>query len=240
MIHVWLADLEDATLSFDSGLSPDEMARAARFVFERDRRRFARGRARTRALLGGYLGIDAGQLRFEYESHGKPRLASGQGGSDLDFNVSHSETLLAVAISSAGPVGVDVEAVRCLDDRDALARRTFAPAEVRCLESLAAEDRDAGFFRAWTRKEAFVKALGEGLSHPLDRFEVSITPGQPAKILSIDGDCAAAAAWHLENAPLADGYLGAVAVRGTAVVRWYSWGDDPLNGQQHHATRETA
>jgi 4'-phosphopantetheinyl transferase len=163
-----------------------------------------------------------------YQTYGKPLLAAAHAGAGIDFNVSHSGGIVAVAISRAGAVGVDVEAIRPVDDRDELARRVFTVDERARLQALPPETRDEAFFTGWTRKEAFVKALGEGLSHPLDQVDVTLAPGDAARVLRVAGDAAAAARWTIDCLPPTDGFVGALAVCGPADVRWYRWNHDTL------------
>jgi 4'-phosphopantetheinyl transferase len=223
-VHAWLVSTIEPPVSADmlsAVLSPDERARAARFRFERDRRRFVAARGLLRMLLSTYAGREPASLVFEYEAHGKPRPAGADG---IAFNVSHSGDVALYAVTRVGDVGVDVEAWRPLADRDDLAARFFAPGEVRRLQALDPDGRQAAFFACWTRKEAFVKAIGEGLSHPLDRFEVSIEPG--GGLVHVGGDAAEAQAWTLVSLPAPDGYAAALALRATDVrVTCRAWGD---------------
>jgi 4'-phosphopantetheinyl transferase len=214
-VHVWLAHLDDAHCDpflSASVMSADEQARAQRFVFDRDRRRFSAARVLLRRLLAFYAGTDAADLRFVTGAHGKPSLADSR--CDLHFNVSHSHDAAVIAISRAGEVGVDIEAIRPMDDGEGIAGRFFAPAEADRLCSIPPESRDEAFFACWTRKEAFVKAIGEGLSHPLDSFEVTLAPGEPARLLHVGGHPPHPARWTLAALPAIPGYAGALVVRG--------------------------
>ena len=166
-------DVDEAPLR--ALLSPDEQQRAARFVFREDRRRYIVARARLRQLLGERLGAAPRALEFIYSEHGKPALAPRYEG-DLRFNLSHCEDVAVYAFADAAEVGVDVEAVRRLDDADEIAMRVFSPRERVAYLRLPEGERPWGFFRCWTRKEAFVKALGSGLSHPLEDLDVSPAP----------------------------------------------------------------
>jgi len=169
--HVWAA-LLDVPLpeldEFAGTLAPDERERAARFRFARDRNRFIAARGLLRAMLGRYLGIDPAELRFAYGPNGKPELAGSLAHPGLQFNVAHSENLALFAFSRAGNVGVDLEWIRPLDDAEELAARFFSPGECALLRQHP-EDRQIGaFFDFWTRKEAWLKATGEGIAHSLD------------------------------------------------------------------------
>ena len=194
-------------------LSMDERERAARFVFARDRRRFIVARACLRVLLAGCSDIPPAAIRFDYAANGKPVLASSAASSPVHFNVSHSEDLALIAVAPDVPLGVDVEAVRALPDLLEIATRNFTAGEAQIIASLAPPERAHAFFLCWTRKEAFAKALGEGLSLPLDRYRVSCRPGEPAQILEIDGSPAAAREWWVLDLQPAPRFVGAVVMR---------------------------
>jgi 4'-phosphopantetheinyl transferase len=223
-VDVWYVDLavDAATVAqLAAGLTQDERARAGRFPSERDARRFVVTRGAVRAVLGRYLGVTPRDLAFVYGAHGKPALDGAH--APLGFNVSHSGDVAVVAAGWQRAVGVDVEAWRPLPDLAALAARVFAPAERAVLEALAPIDRPAAFFRCWTRKEAFIKATGQGLAQPLDGFIVSL--GEPARFLDIGGDAAALARWTLHDLHPREGYAGALVVERAAravVVRAWS------------------
>lgn len=209
LVEIVVADLsagiEDVGVS-EAVLSEDERARADSFVFERDRRRFIMARSLLRRLLAARCGIPPQSVSFVYGAHGKPALAN----SELCFNVSHCDDLVVVALSHGLEVGIDIEAVRAVDDADRIAARFFGPREVDEYRSLETPDKPIGFFNCWTRKEAFIKACGDGLSHPLDRFEVSLAPGQPARILRVGDTPGSACGWSLESFTPAPGYVAAL------------------------------
>ncbi|MCA9970356.1 MAG: 4'-phosphopantetheinyl transferase superfamily protein [Anaerolineales bacterium] len=211
-VHLWrvpLAQPPEVVARLHALLAPDEQARAARFHFERHRRQFAVARGALRTLLGGYLGVAETAVAFTYTTHGKPELP----GADLCFNVSHSGELALMAFARRRMLGVDVEAVRELQDAAGIAERFFAPSEVAVFRQVAPAWQPQAFFNCWTRKEAFIKAIGEGLSHPLDRFEVTLRPGEPARLLTVDGSAAEAARWRLAAVDPAPGYIGALIAR---------------------------
>jgi 4'-phosphopantetheinyl transferase len=160
-VHVWRADLEAVPEQLTQLLSPDERKRAARFAHERDGRLWGRSRALLRELLGSYLQVDGGRLRFEAGAQGKPALARDQ--TPLEFNLSHSAGVGLYAFSTAGPVGVDVELARHSTDVIALAARTFGPEEAERLTRVRPEQREQEFRRAWVRHEAALKCLGTGI-----------------------------------------------------------------------------
>ena len=218
-VHVWSVDLDrlpEAVLG--QPLSANERERGRRFRFERDRRRFVTARGLLRRLLGRYLGLEPSRLRFGYGPRGKPFLA---GEDELRFNVSHSGGLALLAFAWDRELGVDVEEEREVEEAEAIARRYFSSWEERELRLLTEVERQAAFFRCWTRKEAFIKATGDGLSRPLDAFDVTLAPGEPARLLRVEGEPEAAGRFWLEDVSPAPGFAGALAVEGRAarVVR---------------------
>jgi 4'-phosphopantetheinyl transferase len=218
-VHVWLLSLRctaDLLERCARRLSDDERARAERFHFERDRRRYVRARAALRAVLGGYLEIDPRDLAFSYGRNGKPALGGRFAGA-LAFNVSHSEEAALIAVGARGDIGVDIEAVRGVADRDDLASRMFSARESAALRALAEEHRDAAFFACWTRKEAYVKAVGDGLTIPLDRFTVTFLPGH-APSLTVHDVRAAERDWVVHGLPDIDGYAAALVTDGPRSV----------------------
>ena len=213
-IHVWRAALDpavDVAADMARWLDAEERARAARFHQDRDRRRFVIAHAVLRLLLGGYCRCDPGALRFGLSPRGKPFLREPT--SDLRFNLSHSGELAIYGLTRGAEIGIDVEQHRTELAADRIADRHFAPAEVAALQNLPPHQQSEAFFRCWTRKEAFIKARGEGLSLPLSRFVVSLAPETPDALLSIGGDAAPAAAWALCGLPVLEGYTAALAVK---------------------------
>lgn len=214
------ADRRDAVATV---LSERERARAARFRRERDAHRWSVARGALRHILGEALGVASAGLEFDEGEHGKPSVR-GAGARGLAFNLSHSGGMALVAVTDGHEIGADVEEIVAMDDMSLVAERHFAPEERAALFALPEPERLDAFFRIWTRKEAYIKAIGHGLSHPLDRFAVSIARGE-ARLVHLDGDATAAAAWtlvHLE-APR-PGYVGALAMPFVpAGVRVRSW-----------------
>lgn len=207
-LWIWPLDVEDAERArLKANLSGDEVARADRFAFERDRNRFIVGRGRMREILARELGRAPAELVFAYSTHDKPSLVQ----SPLRFNLSHSQALAALAASREREVGIDIEAVRPIEDN--IAEQYFSPREVAALRALPKAEQLAAFYRCWTRKEAIVKAIGEGLSHPLNSFDVSLGPAMPAVVERFEGEADAAGVWRLANFEPASGYAGAVACR---------------------------
>jgi 4'-phosphopantetheinyl transferase len=212
-VHVVTLDLDQDGADeerFAALLSADERARSQRFRFARDRRRFIVGRGTLRLILGRYLGAQPARLSFRYGPHGKPAL---EGDSALRFNLSHSQGLALYALAMEHEVGVDMERIQPLPDLEDIARSCFAEGEIAALWALPEAQRLHAFFACWTRKEAFIKAIGDGLSFPLDRFDVSLVPGAPARLLRVEGDPGEASRWTLAALHPAPGYAAALAVR---------------------------
>ena len=198
-------------------LSADESGRAARFHFDRDRDRFTAARALLRAVLALYLRTEPERLRFAYGPRGKPSLAADAagGGDALRFNLAHSHELALVAVARGREVGVDLEHVRADFATAEVAERFFSPREAAALRALPeGGPRVEAFYRCWTRKEAFIKATGEGLSFPLSAFTVSLAPGEPAALLACDTDGGQTRRWTLVDLEPGAGYLAAAAVEG--------------------------
>lgn len=193
-------------------LSDGETHRAKRLRFERDRRRYVAARARLRRLLAERLETRAGAIELSTGHRGKPRLAGRFIESPLRFNVSHSEDLAVYAFTWGREVGVDVEAVTPWRGADAIAARFFSRREQADYSSLPEAQRTDGFFNCWTRKEAFCKALGEGLHLPLRRFDVSLRPDEPARILRVDATPGEACGWRLHAFKPAPGFTAAMVV----------------------------
>lgn len=216
-VTVWCARLDQPASRVGSlrpVLAEDERARADRFHFEKDRTHFTVARATLRTILGGCLGIDPRQLQFSYSHYGKPSLATGSADDRLRFNVSHSGGMALFALSNNRELGVDIEFIRPDIEHDRIAERFFSPREVSVLLSLPEALRTEAFFNCWTRKEAYIKARGEGLSFPLDQFDVSLRPGEPAALLETLGDAGEAARWRLHAMDPREGYAAAIAVEG--------------------------
>ena len=194
-------------------LSEDERRRAERFRFDVHRHRFIVGRAAMHELLGSYLDRPPESLHFHYGHRGKPDLPAAPW---LHFNLSNSADLALLGVTRVAPLGVDVEQLRPMSDLLEIARRFFARPEVDRLLGLPPERHVDGFFRCWTRKEAYLKAVGEGLAIPLDRFEVTLEPEAPARFLAFDDPAETVEAWSLHHLEPAPGFFGAVALRGDA------------------------
>jgi 4'-phosphopantetheinyl transferase len=217
IVHVWRARLDvfqPALLQLTGWLSPEERARAARFHFEHLRQRYAAGRGLLRWLLGAYLAAPPESLAFSYSARGKPALQPAARQASIAFNLSHSDDLALFAFARAERLGVDVERIRPDIACTELAERYFSPSEAAALRRLSQEQQQAAFFETWTRKEAYIKATGEGLSTPLDQFDVSLGPQAAAVLISINGSRAEAARWSLHALQPAAGYAAALAIEG--------------------------
>jgi 4'-phosphopantetheinyl transferase len=205
-------------------LSPDEIARAGRFHFEKDRIQFTRCRCALRRILADYLAIAPGEIRFEYLISGKPQLAADQNPRALEFNVSHSANIALIAVSSEHRLGVDVEKIRGDVDVEALAERFFSPRERDGIRALPDLLRVPGFFACWTRKEAFLKATGAGLSFPLADFSVTTHPDHAPEIEDISGNREGGKPWFLSDLHVIDGYRAAVVLESPHLkLETYAW-----------------
>jgi 4'-phosphopantetheinyl transferase len=218
-VHLWWSALNvsepvsDARIS--EVLSADEQARAARFHLGRDRRRFILARGMLRHILARYVGRRPQEIRFQYSLQGKPRLADPL--SDIEFNLAHSDELFLCAITRGRQVGVDVERIRPMPDLVQVASSTFSLVEQVALFALEPDQWLRGFFNCWTRKEAYVKARGDGLRIPLEAFDVSLKPGEPAALLANRLNPDEVMRWSLAEVSPAEEYVGAVAVQGQVV-----------------------
>lgn len=216
-VRVWLVDLGRATATGEGltrVLSEDEWERAARFYFRRDAMRWVMGRAALRAIVGQCLGVAPRAVRFRYGRCGKPELAPPFDRHSLCFNASHSAGLALFAVTGGRRIGVDIERLRPLPDLEAIAERMFSPQEQQALRRLPPAQRHEGFFNCWTRKEAYIKAIGEGLAYPLERFTVSLAPGAPPRLEDVQDDPAEVGRWTLGALEPEPGYAAAVAIEG--------------------------
>jgi 4'-phosphopantetheinyl transferase len=194
-------------------LSLDESERARRFGTELLRSRFIVARGLLRVILSRYLDLAPADIRFTKNEYGKPRVEL-DATPEVRFNLSHSGDIALYAFALGSEVGVDVEQVKEVSDAARLARRFFSPHEAQALLALPAEQQLAGFFNCWTRKEAYVKAIGKGMAQPLSQFAVSFQPNEPARLISANGDVRAPERWSLHDLSVAPGYIAAVAVEG--------------------------
>jgi 4'-phosphopantetheinyl transferase len=200
-------------------LSEAERRRASRVTLHHNRRRFTVARARLRQLLGARLGVHPDSVELTYGERGKPALARAYADSGLRFNVSHCDDIAVYAFAAGREIGVDVETLRVVPDADAIAALMFSRRESEAYRVLDPRDKPLGFFNCWTRKEAFIKALGDGLYHRLGSFDVSLAPGEPARILRVDSTPGDRCGWTLYSFMPGPGLIGAVVVQRRAHAR---------------------
>lgn len=222
IVHVWRASLVpgvEKLAAFWYNLNTAERQRAERFLLQKHRDRFIASRSILREILSQYVNIPPEQIRFRYTAHGKPYFDFA---TDIFFNASDSNDLALYAITLNREVGIDIEFIRENFAGEEIAERFFSANEVAALQKLPSEQREEAFFNCWTRKEAFIKAIGEGLSYGLDQFDVSLAPNQPAQLLQVRGSVAEAQRWSLQSLEPAPGYAAALAVEGK-IGKLESW-----------------
>ncbi len=213
-VHVWPAATDcpaDIAGGFYKLLSPEEIARANRFRFEADRRAFVVAHGTRRVILSKYLRIAPGDIRFLYSDHGKPALAEPR---RLKFNASNSGSLSLIAVTLDVEIGLDLERMEAAENLEELACRSFDREETQELRSLPPEQKLQAFYACWTRKEAFLKAIGAGLAAPLDSFRVAFRAGEAPRVVSCSRRMGAAADWNLHDLAVDSNYAAALAYRG--------------------------
>jgi 4'-phosphopantetheinyl transferase len=228
-VHSWCASLDvspETSARLYATLTPDERIRSARFQFERDQQRFIVARGALRDLLGRYLQIQPGKINFVYNAFGKPDLGP-EFANRLKFNLSHSAGLALIAIATASDVGVDLEYIRAQFDCADIARRFLSTAEVDYLTALPSHLYAEAFFSCWTKKEAYLKACGDGLAIPLNSFSVPLASNPAHTALDFyvaPKDIAPPRRWSLYTLRPAPGYAGALAIEGTGwCLRQRQW-----------------
>ncbi len=223
-VHVWRITLRPPAEVLDrleGHLSAEERERASRFRFPQHREAFVAGRGAQREVLARYTPAEPARISYRTSAHGKLSLAEGAG---VRFNVSNSGDLALVAVARERELGVDLEQLRPIPDGVDIARRFFSAPENAVFAALDGPARDVAFFRCWTRKEAYVKAVGEGLSMPLERFDVAFAPGEAPRLLATRGDPDEAARWTMAALEPGPDYVGALAVEGSGwTLRCFSW-----------------
>lgn len=224
-VHLWIVSLdvsESCVLSMRQLLSADELVKSDRFYFERDRTHYTVCRGVLRELLSRYLNIPACELVFSYGTHGKPVIQMGH--NQVHFNVSHSAGLAIIGVTKGQHIGVDVEHIRPGLDTMSIAQRFFSTFEFTQLKMLPEELRQEAFFACWTRKEAFIKARGDGLSLPLENFDVSIDPREQPQLLAVRSLAEEVSEWYMYQMQPQPNYISAIAVKGlmseVSVYRW--------------------
>lgn len=225
--HLWVVALDlvpEKLPDFRSILSSDERERASRFLSDVDARRYMAARASLRSLLGAYVGIEPARLRFTYDEFGKPCLGGEAQGTSVCFSVSHTVDLGLFGFVREHRIGIDLEHVRPDIDVESLAKNHFSPNEFQKLRLLSSDQQLEAFFCCWTRKEAYLKGRGEGMSYGLDRVEVSLSHGEPVAVLRTADDPDVSRRWTLEHLTPATGYLGAAAVETDRVTfQCFQW-----------------
>lgn len=220
---IWRINLDlpfDTIKTLEATLSEEESQRAARFHFPADKDRYICAHAALRGILSQYLHCEPSELSFDTNDHGKPLLK----GQELEFNLSHSGDMALIVISLERKVGIDVERIRSDIELESMAKRFFSPNEVGELMSLPPEQRTIGFFNCWTRKEAYIKGQGLGLSLPLDSFDVSLTPNEPALLHATRPQSHLAGYWTIRSLEVDSGYAAAVAVEAKKLdLRLWKW-----------------
>lgn len=194
-------------------LSGLERERAERFAICQDRRRFVAGRGFLRAALSDYLCVKPGEVEFQYDDRGKPRLGPPFDNSGIQFNLAHSDDLALLAVTALGPVGIDLEHIRVIPDADEMVSRFFSPREGELFRSLSPEHKPSAFFSLWTHKEAFLKATGAGITRLLPQVEFSFQPRKPPRLRAIMGDAEEVRRWSMHNLAVAPGFAAALAIQ---------------------------
>ena len=223
--HAWKASLDQPASiiqMLEQTLSMEEKKRAGRFYFEKDRRRFIVGRGLLRTILEDYLNIDPIQLEFRYGKNGKPKLADKFGEGSINFNLSHSGDLALYGFTRYAKIGVDIERIRKIPDMEKIAEQFFSVRENTVFHSLPTGKRQEAFYNCWTRKEAFIKATGEGFAQPFHTFDVTFAPGEPAEFINLSNDLKEKNDWSLYALTPNSGFVGAIAVEGHPRLLTYS------------------
>ena len=219
-VDIWRARLDlptDSLKTLVTTLSVDEIQRADRFNLQGDKERFIAAHGCLRDILARYHYWEPGQLNFSTNDYGKPTLSTDSSERRMDFNLSHSNDFALVAVTSERKVGVDLERIRQGISAQVIARQYFSPSEFSELMALPSEQREIGFFNCWTRKEAYIKAQGLGLSLPLESFDVSLSPNEPVILQATRPDPQEAARWTLLSLEVSPDYAAALAVEGTVL-----------------------
>ena len=228
-VHIWTARSSvrpDNVATFESVLNDTEKDAAHRFYFERHRLSYIFSHAALRTILSGYLDRAPEDIQFRHNSFGKPFLADADPPSDLQFNMSHSGDVVLVAVTRGRQIGVDVEMIRVMKDFAGIARLNFTKEECAFIENATHGNPQNAFFKSWARKEAVIKAVGKGLSIPLNTFDASIPPGQEGRSLALPADAPDVEAWWLSDLMVPEGFVGAVVVeQSIAHLRYLAWGN---------------
>ena len=235
IVHLWIIPLDEQTdARAVAGLGPWEQERARRLLSGPVRDRYVAAHVALGRILGSYLGLDAASVPLAQSTGGKPFVV----GAPLAFSLSHSSDLAVCAVAECGPLGADIEYVRQIADADGIVRLMFDPGEAAEYATHTGPARVAAFFSAWTRKEAFLKATGDGLMRPLNSFQVVVSPTRPAGLVRLDGDDQAPGRWSLRSFVPAPGYVGALAIEGALTsVEYFDSSELPLHTMDPIAAR---
>ena len=215
-VHIWSAstDIDEKQLHYlQSIISEDEQKRAAKFYFEKDRVRFIVARGFLRMILACYIKKTPEEFRFRYNKFGKPSLENINN-NNVQFNLSHSDKMIVYGFTSCRDIGIDIERIRTSEDTVQILDHFFSELEKEEFKMIPEEKKKETFYQCWTRKEAYIKARGEGLSIPLDDFSVTLIPGSPAKLIKADKD-SAVTQWHMKDISVASGFAAAAVVSGS-------------------------
>jgi 4'-phosphopantetheinyl transferase len=233
-VHVWLANLDLPTAVIEqlaTILSTDEIARANKFKFKKDRNSYITARSILRQLLANYLQINPDQLKFEYSDRGKPRLSASMPNNSLQFNVSHSQEYALYGFIYDHAIGVDIEYLRSMPDAVKIAERFFSPREFQLIASYTEEQHQV-FFKFWTAKEAYLKAIGTGLAGSIADVEISLDHNEYPKLLAIQGNQTATASWSMYSCIPEIDYLATIAVATPITpqqIHFWHWDQKNLN-----------
>ena len=216
-VHVWRVLIDSTTVQIENLkeiLSSDELVKAGRFHFEKDQKRFIAARGILRRILGHYLDMNPHDIRFEYTSHGKPLLAGISGNDTISFNLTHSGAFALYAITRGKDIGIDIERVRDDVDMYQITQRFFSQGEINSLKQIDENKRLELFFQYWTRKEAFLKAMGEGITFPMEQCDVSLVNGRVLSPVTLLGINRENSCWHVQDLFPGRVYTAAIAVEG--------------------------
>jgi 4'-phosphopantetheinyl transferase len=227
--HVWRASLDrpaDMIAKLAPLLSQDECQRAERFHRPIDRQRFIAGRGILRKIISAYLALAPDEVRFVYNEYGKPFISTDQSRGALSFNLSHSNGMALYAVARERRVGVDIEYVRGDFATPEVAERFFSKDEFEALKAAPIDRRTEAFFNCWSRKESYIKAIGMGVSYPLDGFTVSLAPDAAPALLKVNADATEAARWKMYELDAAEGYVASLIVENPPVsLRRFQWNE---------------
>lgn len=219
-VHIWAGCLDvtpTTSVASVASLSEEERTRAKKFRFRQHQSRFIAGRSLLRVILSRYLNVEPARVEFKYNPRGKPVLAHPFESSGIHFNLSHSDAMALFAVTTVGPVGIDVERLRLDIDFGGLVTLFCSPREYELFQNLASWEKQHAFFNLWTRKEAFLKATGVGITQILNQVEVTFRPGEAARLIAVSGDPKKASRWKLHPLDPASNFAAAVAIEAQSV-----------------------